>query len=104
MHHELFLLSSAHGRHGIAVKLKAGLVELVSIAVVVVVDGHNDIPSLIVLIPGLMGPQVTSLDFSCLQTILDKIITKTVYTNMENKIERLVMGKSFFFCPSWCRI
>ena len=45
MHHELFLLSSAHGRHGIAVKLKAGLVELVSIAVVVVVDGHDDIPS-----------------------------------------------------------
>ena len=97
MHHELFLLSSAHGRHGIAVKLKAGLVKLVSIAVVVVVvvNGHDDIPSPIVLIPGLMGPQVTSLDFSCLQTILDKILTKTVYTNI---------GKSFFFCPSWCRI
>jgi len=54
------------------------------------------------LIPGLLGPQVTSLDFSCIRTFLDKVITKTVYTNMDKccpKLERLYMGKSFFFCP-----
>jgi hypothetical protein len=54
------------------------------------------------LLPQLLGPQLKSLDFTCLRLVADKQLMGSLYSAMAEacpNLERLAMGQSFFFYP-----